>query len=128
MILVDTTVWIDHFRHSDDTLVALLDDGHVLSHAFVRGELACGNLKDREETLWLHRLLPDAVLVQDDEVLAFIEQRHLGGRGLGYIDVHLLAATLLTPAALMWTRDKRLAELAGELGVAFEEHRGHGSG
>ena len=127
MILVDTSVWIDHFRHSDETLAALLDDGQVLSHAFVRGELACGNLSDREATLWLHRLLPDAATVEDDEVLTFIERRHLGGRGLGYIDVHLLSSTLLTPDALIWTRDKRLAQLAGELGVAFHESGAEGS-
>ena len=119
MILVDTSVWISHYRESNAELVDLLNEGRVLTHAFVRGELACGNLKDRAGTLRLHEALPHAARVHDDEVLAFIEARKLAGRGLGWVDLHLLASTLLTPDALLWTRDGRLAEAADEHGVAY---------
>lgn len=117
MILVDTSVWIDHLRVGDPELGRLLDRGLVLGHVFVRGELACGNLRRRAEVLVLLADLPQAVVAEDGEVLALIERQRLMGRGIGYVDAHLLAATLLTPGARLWTRDVRLAAVAGQLGV-----------
>lgn len=124
MILVDTSVWIDHYRASNPELAGLLNDGEVLSHSFVQGELACGNLKDRSETLRLHESLPQSVRVHDDEVIKFIGVRDLAGRGLGWVDMHLLASALLTPDARLWTRDGRLVEAARELGIAFQHQNG----
>ncbi|HET6655459.1 MAG TPA: type II toxin-antitoxin system VapC family toxin [Gammaproteobacteria bacterium] len=122
MILVDTSVWIDHFRSGDTALAALLDRGEVLSHPLVLGELACGNIGNRVETLHLLSHLPQALTATDAEVLGFIEHNQLMGRGIGYIDAHLLAATALSDASRLWTRDKRLATVAAEmnLGVAEE--------
>jgi predicted nucleic acid-binding protein len=118
MILVDTSIWIDHLRQSDPGLVAALEGMQVLVHPFVVGELACGNLKNRAEILRLLRALPQAPIATDDEALTFIDGRGLIGRGIGYIDVHLLASVALYGAATLWTRDKRLAAVAGELGLA----------
>lgn len=112
MILVDTSVWVDHLRKGVPQLVELLERGEVLTHPFVIGELACGNLKDRGEVLDLLAALPAAVVAGDDETLLFIEQRMLMGKGIGYIDAHLLASVTLTHDARLWTRDKRLAEIA----------------
>jgi len=118
MILVDTSVWIDHLRRGTPALAAALEEGSVLMHPFVLGELACGNLKNRDEVLRLLGDLPAAPSVTAPEVLHFIEARHLMGRGIGYVDVHLLASALLSGTAL-WTRDKRLATVATDLGIAF---------
>ncbi|MEO6878725.1 MAG: PIN domain-containing protein [Gemmatimonadaceae bacterium] len=115
MILVDTSVWIDHFRDHDDALSRALEDGEVLIHPLVVGELACGNLRNRAEILDLLGALPLAREATHDEVLAFIERRKLMGRGIGYIDAHLLAAAVLTPWTRLRTHDKRLARLAAEL-------------
>ena len=117
MILVDTSVWIDHFRQRDQLLVELLERADVLGHAFVRGEVACGNLRHRADILTMLADLPQAVTATDAEVLEGIERRRLMGRGIGYIDAHLLASTLLTPGARLWTRDLRLADAARALGV-----------
>jgi len=119
VILVDTSIWIRHYRASDRVLEELLSEGQVLSHVYVRGELACGNLKDREYTLRLHQLLPQAVPVKDEEVIAFIGMRNLAGRGLGWVDMHLLASAVLTPDAALWTHDDRLATVAAEMSVRF---------
>ena len=97
MILVDTSVWIDHLRTGDPVLAGLLDRAAVLGHVFVRGELACGNLRRRDEILALLADLPQAVVATDDEVLELIERRRLMGRGIGYVDAHLLVATRRTP-------------------------------
>jgi predicted nucleic acid-binding protein len=121
VILVDTSVWIDHLRHSDAHLAALLASARVLGHVWVIGELACGNLRARAEVLGLLAALPQARVAQPDEVLFFIERQRLMGRGIGYVDAHLLAATALTGSARLWTRDKRLAALARELGLAYPE-------
>ncbi len=118
MILVDTSVWVDHLRRSDARLVRALTDAQVLTHPFVIGELACGNLKRRATVLSLLRDLPRSSLASDDEVLFFIEQQSLMGRGIGYVDAHLLAAVTLSGGTKLWTRDKRLSALAGELGLA----------
>lgn len=118
MILVDTSVWIDHFRAGDAALTSLLQTNLVCMHAWVIGELACGNLGNRKEVLGLLRALPHVTVATADEVLYFIEQHRLMGRGIGYIDAHLLAATAIH-AARIWTRDKRLKGLAEDLGLAY---------
>ncbi len=120
MILVDTSVWVDHLRSGDEGLAALLNDNRVLMHPFVLGELACGNLRQRAELLSLLKDLPRTGLAQDEEVLFFIERHALMGRGIGYVDAHLLAAVALQPGARLWTRDKRLKQIANEQRVAFE--------
>ena len=120
MILVDTSVWIDHLRSGDKMLAQLLENTQVLAHPFVIGELACGNLSNRTEVLTLLADLPKVATATDEEVLFFIEQHQLMGRGLGYIDAHLLSSTFLGGPAKIWTRDKRLAALAVELGKAYQ--------
>jgi predicted nucleic acid-binding protein len=117
VILADTSVWIEHFRRGVPELAALLESGTVLTHPFVLGELACGNLRDRAEVLDLLGRLPFAPMASDPEVLAFIERRDLMGRGIGYVDAHLLAAVALAGDARLWTLDRRLAALAGEMGL-----------
>ncbi len=120
MILVDTSAWIDHLRVGDEELARRLDSIQVLSHPFVVGELACGNLHNRNEVLTLLGNLPQVTVATDAEVLFFIEQHRLMGRGIGYIDAHLLAAVSLTSPAWLWTRDKRLGSVAAELGLTQE--------
>lgn len=121
MILVDTSVWVDHLRATEPALVAALDAGTVFVHPFVIGELACGNLANRAEVLTLLQGLPAAPVATETEVLAFIDARALMGRGIGYIDVHLLASAALAGVTRLWTRDKRLGHVAAELGLAFFE-------
>ncbi len=118
MILVDTSVWVDHLRASDKVLVGLLDAGSVLSHPFVIGEIALGNLNGRQIVLNALSDLPRAVVATDAEVLHFIDRHTLFGRGAGYIDAHLLAAVRLTAGAELWTRDKRLHGIAVQLRLA----------
>jgi len=120
VILVDTSVWIDHLRSGEPGLEAALEGGRVLMHPFVLGELACGNLNNRGELLELLRDLPAAPTATDPEVLGLIERRALMGRGIGYIDVHLLASAALADVGRLWTRDRRLAAAAAELELAFE--------
>jgi hypothetical protein len=119
VILLDTSVWIDHLRRGDAQVVSVLQSGLVLAHPFVVGELACGQLKSRAEILGLLAALPQAKMAQEQEVLLFIERHGLMGRGIGYIDAHLLAATVLTEGARLWTRDKRLDALAHELELGY---------
>ncbi|MBU1564285.1 MAG: type II toxin-antitoxin system VapC family toxin [Proteobacteria bacterium] len=114
MILVDTSVWIEHLRYGTVGLETVLDEGNVACHPFIIGELACGNLKNRTEILTLFKNLPVVAVANDDEVLKFIEGRQLMGKGLGYIDIHLLMSALLAGIPL-WTFDKRLHELATSL-------------
>lgn len=116
MILVDTSVWIDHLRRSDRGLVELLERSAVLAHPFVIGEIACGSLKDRITVVGLLQDLPRAVVAEDVEVLRFIDRRALHGKGIGYIDAHLLASVALTQGARLWTRDRRLRGIAQALG------------
>lgn len=120
MILVDTSIWIDHLRTGDSVLQRLLESGQVLGHAWVIGELALGHLPQRREVLGLLGALPAAPLVTPEEILAFIEGHQLMGRGLGYVDLQLLAATRLVAGAGLWTRDKRLATCAVELDLAVD--------
>jgi hypothetical protein len=119
VILVDTSVWVDHLRASDETLVGLLGAGMILAHPFVIGELALGNLGQRETVLNALSDLPQATVATDAEVLHFIDRYTLFGRGAGYIDIHLLAAVRLTAGAELWTRDKRLHGIAAPLGLAI---------
>ena len=121
MILADISVWIDHLRAGVPALADALEQGRVLVHPFVVGELACGNLRKWREVLELLGNLPSAPTATDAEAMEFIERRALMGRGIGYIDIHLLAATALTGTARLWTRDRRLAQLAAELGLALTE-------
>jgi predicted nucleic acid-binding protein len=118
VILVDTSVWIEHLRVGDAVLAGLLDEGLVLSHPFIVGELALGNLRQREIILADLLELPRAFVASDDEVLHFIRREKLFGTGVGYLDAHLLAATRLTQGALLWTRDKRLSAAAERLSLA----------
>jgi predicted nucleic acid-binding protein len=119
VILVDTSVWIDHFRRSDARLVEALTAGGVLSHPHVVGELCLGDLKAREIVVAMLVNLPKAILASDEEVLGMIIARGLAGRGIGYTDTHLLASTMLTPGARLWTRDRRLEAVTHDMGVAF---------
>ncbi len=116
MILVDTSVWIEHLRRGEDGLPELLEEGKVAVHPFVIGELACGNISNRSEVLSLLHALPAASRADDAEVLLFIDRRSLMDRGLGWVDVHLLAACQLDSLAL-WTNDARLQAAAEELGL-----------
>jgi predicted nucleic acid-binding protein len=120
MMLVDTSVWVDHLRHGDAGLMAALQAGQVQMHSFVLGELACGNLRSRVEVLSLLQALPAVPVSTDQEVLFFIDRHALMGRGIGYVDVHLLASARLADAKL-WTRDKRLLAVATELGLGYAE-------
>jgi len=117
MILVDSSVWIDHLRHDDPILSRLLDTRQILTHPFVIGELALGSLRQRDVILGALRGLPRARVASDDEVQAFIDRHALHGTGIGYVDTHLLAGTMLTADAQFWTRDKRLYQIASRLGL-----------
>jgi hypothetical protein len=118
MILVDTSGWIDHLRASDERLTQLLVAGQVLVHPFVIGELALGNLRNRDTLLGALQDMPQAAVATESEVLRFIGQQNLFGLGIGYIDAHLLAAVMLVPGSLLWTRDKRLLTASVQLGIA----------
>jgi predicted nucleic acid-binding protein len=120
VILADTSVWIAHLRHGSDDLKRALEAGEVLCHSHVVGELACGNLRNRDNILEFLRALPVATVATDDEVLACIERKHLYGTGLGYTDVHLLASAMLTPTRL-WTLDAALGREAKRLHLARED-------
>jgi hypothetical protein len=118
MVLVDTSVWVAHLREGAVGLDALLNEGHVFCHPFVIGELACGNLKNRAEILSLLQALPATVHAEHDEVMNFIETHGLMGKGLGYIDAHLLVSAFLTQASL-WTLDKKLLDASSRLGLSY---------
>jgi predicted nucleic acid-binding protein len=118
LILVDTSVWVDHLRRRDTQLVDLLNANSVLMHPFVVGEIACGSLADRALTLDLLLNLPAALVAEPDEALIYLDQHSLHGKGIGYVDVHLLASTAISGAKL-WTRDKRLRIVAQELRCAL---------
>ena len=114
MMLVDTSVWVDHLRNGNDDLRELLLKNEVACHSMVIGELACGNLKRRKELLSLLHALPSIERVTDDEILYFIEQHRLSGRGLGLVDIHILASCAISDATL-WTLDDRLQRAADDL-------------
>ena len=120
MILIDTSVWIDHLRTGDPAVAAALERGGVLMHPFILGEVACGNFsRKRGEILRLLAELPASPVATDEETLSFIEQHALMGRGIGYIDAHLLAAVALAGHARLWTRDKHLGAIAVEMKLAY---------
>jgi len=119
LVLVDTSVWVDHLRTGDARLAALLMRNQVAMHPMVIGELACGNLRDRESLLALWRNLPGLAAASDEEALYFLARHRLWGRGIGYVDLHLLAAVSLSQGATLWTRDRRLHAIAGTLGFAI---------
>lgn len=119
MILVDSSIWIDHLRVRDDALATILDNTQVWTHPFVIGELACGNLHNRSEVLALLGFLPHLSVATDPEVLFYIQQQKLMGRGIGYLDAHLLASVALSSPVKLWTRDKRLAAVATDLGMSY---------
>ncbi len=121
MILVDTSVWVDHLRTNDTLLFKCLGAQQVRGHPYVTGDLACGHLSQRTEFLGLLRNLPQTKIATQDEVLQLIETRHLAGLGIGYVDVHLLASVLLSGGMQLWTRDKKLKAAALNMGVAFNE-------
>ena len=123
MILVDTSIWIDHLRSGNAALVRLLDNSAVLAHPWVTGELALGNLSHRDEVISLLRGLPQAALADNDEVLSLIDQEGLYGAGIGYVDAQLLAATRLTPDTRLWTADNRLSTVTARLGLDHSESR-----
>ncbi len=118
MVLVDTSVWVSHLRDGNAELVRLLNDGDVVCHPFIVGELACGNLKNRSEILSLFQALPMTIQAEHGEVMQFIENYRLMGKGLGYIDMHLLASALMTEV-LIWTLDKKLEEVSIKLRLAL---------
>ena len=118
MILVDTSVWIDHFHHSDEDLIELLHANQVCIHPFILGELSCGNISNRNEVLSLLRTLRSIDLVLDEEVFMLIDERKLFGKGLGFIDIHLLASAMIHHVPI-WTRDKSLKRIAVELGISY---------
>jgi predicted nucleic acid-binding protein len=118
MILADTSIWVEHLRAGKIGLEQFLNDGEVVCHPLIIGELACGNLKNRTEILTLMQALPLAVQADHEDVLLFIENHQLMGIGLGYIDMHLLASALLTEIPL-WTLDKKLGEIAAGFGIGW---------
>lgn len=122
MVLVDTSVWVSHFRNGNARLQALLNEGLVVCHPFVIGELACGNLKNRAEILSLLQSLPSAETAEHDEILQFIERRQLMGKGLGLIDMHMLASAVLTGTPL-WTLDNKLNQVSANLKLGYELRR-----
>ena len=120
MILVDTSIWISHFRYGNPRLETLLLNGEVACHPFIIGELACGNLKNRQEILSLLKALPTTMTADHYEALHFIEQHQLMDMGLGYVDVHLLASALLS-TILLWTKDKGLKKAALKLDISYNQ-------
>ena len=118
MILVDTSIWVEHLRHGSEELTALLKKVEVFSHPFVLGELSCGNLKNRREVLTLLQELPTATIAENEEVLELIEARKLMGHGIGWVDAHLLASAILSGSPL-WTADRKLRSLTATLGVLY---------
>jgi len=118
MILIDTSVWVNHLRKSEPRLQTLLLAGEVYCHPFIIGELACGSIKNRQEIISLLQSLPSTRTVNDNEFLYFIEQNKIYSKGIGYVDIHLLASTKLESIKL-WTEDKRLKNVATTLGLSY---------
>ena len=121
MVFVDTSVWISHFRHGNSGLQKLLQEDRVASHPFIIGELACGNISNRTEILSLMQSLPMLDVVQHEELLLFVENNKLMGTGLGFVDVHLMAAAALADIPL-WTQDKKLKQACSRLSIDFSTH------
>ena len=120
MILADTSVWIEYVRSGEPAFASLLNAEQILVHPFVLGELAVGSLKDRARFIETLRDMPQSMIALDDEVLRLIEKRGIFGRGIGYVDAHLLASVMLSAGSRLFTRDKRLARIATALEVGFQ--------
>jgi predicted nucleic acid-binding protein len=116
MILIDTSVWVDHLRNGNKKLIELLNDEQVACHPFIIGELACGNLKNRAEILELLQTLPKVLEAENEDVFCLIENHKLMGKGLGFIDMHLLASAILSDVNI-WTMNKTLCKTADSLGL-----------
>jgi predicted nucleic acid-binding protein len=121
VILVDTSVWVDHLRLGNTKLTQFLEGARVVAHPFVIGELALGNLRQRDIILATMHDLPQTNVATDLEVLHFIHEEAIFGRGIGYVDAHLLASVRLTPGTSLWTRDKRLHDVANQLGLVMAD-------
>ena len=119
MILVDTSVWVDHLREAEAHLLEILSVGKVLMHAMIVGEIACGNLANRAQVLRNMKSLSAINELEHGDVLSMIEAKGLTGRGIGFVDAHLACAVLNREGAVLWTRDRRLREIAGNLGIAY---------
>lgn len=117
MILVDSSIWIDHIAKPDETLTGLLSANQVVTHPFVIGEIAVGQMRRRDEVLAGLETLPSVDVAAHENVMYLIERHQLFGRGIGYVDVHLLAAVRLTPGSMLWTRDRRLAAAARHVNI-----------
>ena len=122
MILVDTSVWVDYLRGNCPQLAKFLEKNQVVMNPLIIGELACGNLKNRAKLLSLWKSLETTPTATHDENLFFIEDNRLMGKGIGYIDIQLLATTKLSPGLKLWTHDKRLANIAEQMGCKFDEN------
>ena len=120
MILVDTSIWVTHLRQGSRQLEKLLMDAEVMCHSFIIGEIACGNLKNRNEIISLLQSLPLAPTIELDEFLFFIDRNQLMAKGVGFVDVHLLASAQLAGVPL-WTADKRLKSAADQLELIFNQ-------
>jgi predicted nucleic acid-binding protein len=125
LVLVDTSVWVDHFRRSNPHLVSLLAQGGVICHPWIVGELACGTPPRRAETLADLASLQQAQTASNSELMAFVEREQLYGLGCGWVDLQLLAASCLTEGAVLWTHDLRLDALAQRFGRAYRPHAQH---
>ncbi len=123
MVLVDTSVWVEHFRYGSIELEYPLNEGDVVCHPFIIGELACGNLSNRSEILSLLQALPLAKQAEHEEVMYFIENYKLMGRGLGYIDMHLISSSILSKVPV-WTLDKKLKKVSSKLGLDYLQKTG----
>jgi predicted nucleic acid-binding protein len=122
MVLVDTSVWVNHLRNSDHHLEKLLFDGEVVCHPHIIGELACGNIKNRQEIISLLHALSHTPIVEFEEFLYFIEQNQLHGKGIGFVDIHLLASAKLGQVSL-WTAAKKLQSASAELNIKYKRKR-----
>ncbi len=119
MVITDTSIWVTHLRQGSQQLEKLLIDAEVMCHPFIIGELACGNLKNRNEIISLLQSLPMAPTIEFDEFIFFVERNRLMGIGIGFVDVHLLASAQLIGIPL-WTADKRLKSAATKLDLAYK--------
>ncbi|MBN1832859.1 MAG: PIN domain-containing protein [Deltaproteobacteria bacterium] len=118
-ILVDTSIWIKHLREGEKRLAQLLEQGLVACHPFIIGELACGGMKNRHEIMSLLNDLPTTEILDNDDIMEFIEYRKMMNKGIGYIDVHLLASALISETPL-WTFDKALEKVAKRLSIEYD--------
>jgi predicted nucleic acid-binding protein len=119
MVLVDTSVWVSHLRDGNTALATLLNNGMVLCHPLIVGELACGKLKDRTVILSFLKLLPMCIEAEHEEVLSFIENNRIMGKCIGYVDTQLVASSVLTGVPI-WTLDKKLAQVADRLHIKYK--------